>query len=61
MQAELLCPKSDRVNLAYSNKGWSVKLKKKKEDVSNPALLQQVHTVMTIYLIPGILSDYSAT
>lgn len=60
MQAELLCPKSDRVNLAYSNKGWSVKLKKK-EDVSNPALLQQVHTVMTIYLIPGILSDYSAT
>lgn len=30
-------------------------------DVSNTALLQQVHTVMTIYLIPGILSDYSAT
>lgn len=59
MQAELLCPKSDRVNLVYSNKGWSVKLKKK--DVSNPALLQEVHTVMTIYLIPGILSDYSAT
>lgn len=29
VQAELLCPKSDRFNLAYSNKGWSVKLKKK--------------------------------